>query len=271
MKDCYQQISESEYTVKAGTDMDSLARELHQQKKMYPVAFEMQGLIFNLATILESDQKVRFITRKCDCGQRIFERSMILIFLAAAKDILPDREVFVEHSLSGGVYITIEKQKANSRLKKQLIARMQEFIRQDAAITKEVLPKEDVKAYFEEKKYFDKYYMLNYLCGEDVAVYSLGNEKETFYGELIPSCGYVEDFDIEIHGDGFVLLFPDLINQFELPNFSPRHNLARTFHEWGRYVQIMDIATVAELNYHIRKGRTETIIKVSEEIGRAHV
>ncbi len=92
----------------------------------------------------------------------------------------------------------------------------------------------------------------------------LGKVKETFYGELIPSCGYVEDFDVEIHGEGFVLLFPDKMNNFMLPNFIPRHNLARTFNEWGRDVDIMGIGTVAELNYHIEKGRQDLIIKVSE-------
>ena len=253
-----------EYTLPAGTVPEVVARQLNQEEKAYVVAYEAAGTIYNLHTPVEKETRIRFMTRRCDCGQRIFERSMVFIFLAAVKEILPGKEVFVEHSLSGGVYMVLEGEKASSYLKREIISRMKKLIGEDCPIYKEHHSKEEIECYFQEKKYFDKYYMLRYLPGDSVSMYRLAGEKESFYGELIPSCGYVEDFDLEIHGEGFVLLFPDQINDFRLPNFLPRPNLARTFNEWGRYVDIMDISTVAELNYHIQKGRSELIIQVSE-------
>ena len=263
-KERYERINKIDFLVQPGADLGQLAQKLNAEEALHIVAYEAENEIRNLADPVEAEQRIRFITRACDCGHRIFERSLILIFIAAAKEAVPGKEVFVEHSLSGGVYLLIENTKANSYLKKMIIEKMKKYIEEDTKIKKEVYPREEVQNYFNEKKYFDKYYMLNFLKTDKVVMYSLGKERESFYGELLPSCGYVSDFDVEIHGEGFVLLFPDFINNYKIPNFMPRHNLARAFNEWGRYVDIMDIATVAELNYHIQKGRGELVVKVSE-------
>ncbi len=257
-------VNKFEYELSAGTDIDELARKLNKEEQKYIVAYESGNEIKNLSEPLLNDETIKFISRNCDCGQRIFERSLVFIFLAAVKDILPDKEVIVEHSLSGGIYLIIKETNANSYLKKDILKLMQNYIDSDAPIIKKMYPKEEIKDYFKAKEYFDKYYILDYQNEELVPMYELGKVKETFYGELIPSCGYVEEFDVEIHGEGFVLLFPDKINNYKMPNFTPRHNLARTFNEWGRYVDIMEIGTVAELNEHIEKGRQELVIKVSE-------
>lgn len=257
-------VNNLEPLVSVGTDIEAIARKLNVEEDAFIVAWESEGKIRNLSEKAEKEEKIKFVTRRCDCGQRIFERSLVFIFLAAARDVLPEKEVIVEHSLSGGIYIVVEDTKANAYLKRDIISKMKYYIDNDTPIVKKEYPKNEIKDFFKEKEYFDKYYLLDYQMDNVVPMYSLGKVKETFYGELIPSCGYVEDFDVEIHGEGFVLLFPDKMNNFMLPNFIPRHNLARTFNEWGRYVDIMGIGTVAELNYHIEKGRQDLIIKVSE-------
>lgn len=259
-------INDFEYIIPAKTNIDQIARKLNEEQGTFIVAYENDLKIKNLSESMSEEGKVKFITRDDNCGQRIFERSLIFIFMAAIQDILPGEEVIVEHSLSGGIYLLLEKKKSDSYLKKEIINRMKYYIDKDLPIVKEIHDKKEISKYFKEKKYFDKYYMLNYLEKESIPMYKLGNVKETFYGELIPSCGYVEDFDIEIHGEGFVLLFPDKINEFKLPNFIPRHNLARTFNEWGKYVDFMDIGNVAELNYHIEKGRQDLMIRVNEAL-----
>ncbi len=254
----------NEYDLPAGANVDQLARKLNLEEGRYIVAYETDNKIRNLSEPLEKNEKIKFVSRTCDCGQRILERSLVFIFLTAVKDIHPEKEVIVEHSLSGGIYLIIKDTRANSYLKKEIIQRMNYYISKDSPIIKTMLPKEEVKEFFKDKGYYDKYSILDYQNEDYVPIYQLGEVKETFYGELIPSCGYVEEFDLEIHGEGFVLLFPDKINNFKMPNFIPRHNLARTFNEWGNYVDIMDVGTVAELNYHIEQGRQELIIKVSE-------
>lgn len=254
----------NEYDLPAGANVDQLARKLNLEEGRYIVAYETDNKIRNLSEPLEKNETIKFVSRTCDCGQRILERSLVFIFLTAVKDIHPEKEVIVEHSLSGGIYLIIKDTRANSYLKKEIIQRMNYYISKDSPIIKTMLPKEEVKEFFKDKGYYDKYSILDYQNEDYVPIYQLGEVKETFYGELIPSCGYVEEFDLEIHGEGFVLLFPDKINNFKMPNFIPRHNLARTFNEWGNYVDIMDVGTVAELNYHIEQGRQELIIKVSE-------
>ena len=255
-----------EYLIPAMASIDEIARELNKKEALYIVAYEKDSKIKNLSENMIEAETIKFISRNCDCGQRIFERSLIFIFIAAIKELLPEEEVIVEHSLSGGVYLLLEKSRSDSYLKKVIIKKMTEFIEKDLPIKKVMHPIEEIKEYFKEKGYFDKHYMLNYLEEEEVPMYELGNAKETFYGELIPSCGYVKKFDIEIHGEGFVLLFPDRFSDYKIPNFTPRHNLARTFNEWGKYVDFMDIGNVADLNYHIERGRQDLIIRVNEAL-----
>jgi uridine kinase len=84
---------------------------------------ESEGKIRNLSEKAEKEEKIKFVTRRCDCGQRIFERSLVFIFLAAARDVLPEKEVIVEHSLSGGIYIVVEDTKANAYLKRDIISK----------------------------------------------------------------------------------------------------------------------------------------------------
>lgn len=255
-----------DFIVQADESIEKIARQLNNEQKSFIVAYEKDSKIRNLSEKLSQEGEISFVTRNCDCGQRIFERSLIFIFIAVIKELLPEEEVVVEHSLSGGIYLLIKNTNSDSYLKKKIIEKMCYYIENDYPIKKEMHPKEEIREYFKKREYFDKYFMLDYVEEEEVPLYELGNTKETFYGELIPSCGYVEKFDIEIHGEGFVLLFPERINEFKVPNFTPRHNLARTFSEWGSYVDFMDIGNVAELNYHIERGREELIVQVNEAL-----
>jgi len=70
-----------------------------------------------------------------------------------------------------------------------------------------------------------------------------------------PSTGYLKWFDIVKYEQGFVLLLPVVKDgNVSVPAFKPLPKLSAVFLEYSRWLEIMEINTVGELNEVIAKG-----------------
>jgi len=54
---------------------------------------------------LTEDARIRFLDLSSDDGQRIYIRSLSFLLVRAAKDIIPENHISIEHSLGNGLYV----------------------------------------------------------------------------------------------------------------------------------------------------------------------
>ena len=76
---------------------------------------------------------------------------------------------------------------------------------------------------------------------------------------------YLKYFDVQIYGNGFVLMFPNE-NTKEVADFTPSAKHFETLKESSKWGQTMGIGTVGALNDAIASGRMQEIIMVQEAL-----
>ena len=144
---------------------------------------------------------------------------------------------------------------------------MDEIIKSNIKITKEIVDVEEGIEYFKSIKDKNKIKFLQTAIHENITIYSLGKKMKTyFYGPLVTKTGILKKFDIFPYPGGLVLLFPTPSSPDKVPEFKEQKKIFNVFHEYEDWKKILKVNDVSSLNEFIRNGNISEIIKISEVI-----
>ena len=120
--------------------------------------------------------------------------------------------------------------------------------------------------YFRADGQTDKARLLSHRTADWFDVYTHGDFADYYYGEMMPSTGYVTVWDIISVDGGFMFIFPNPQNPDELASFNQMPNFFRVFNEGERWCQTLDCETVADLNDLVSSGKVRELIRVNEAL-----
>lgn len=241
-------------------------------KYQHMYKYDIVGAIVNnnlreLDFSLKEDSHVNFIDATSSYGNRFYSRSLAFLLIMAAKETLKNCMVTVEHSLSKGLYCEIHGDKPlNQEILEQIEKKMIELVKEDIPFIKKKYPKNEAVRIFDVRKQYDKIRLLKYRNKEYINIYSCKGYYDYFYGFLVPSTGYLKNFELKYYPPGLVLRFPDRRNPEVLPEFFPQpklFNVFREFEEWGKILEIEDIGN---LNDYISSGRIKELVWIAEAL-----
>jgi len=174
----------------------------------------------------------------------------------------------LDHSVSaGGYYCQVNKgnQLVHGELTR-LEQRMRELVKADISFERQLVPLDEVIAYFESKCLKDKVQLLKYRQKEYLVLYRLGYHRDYHHGYMVPSTGYLKWFALQQMGEGFVLRFPRRDSPKQLTPMPSYPKLLSTFRQYGNWLQRLGIESVGALNASIEAGNIREIILVSEAL-----
>lgn len=246
----------------SGTYLDALRLAGMQEGAL---AVYRGGEVCRLNDPVLSDCTIRPITLAEEEGRRIYERSLLLVLLAAAAREYPGVQVQVEHSLPQGLYMLLNGLRflSNSVLMR-LEKAMREIIEADLPIARMVVTREEAIRYFEDQP--DKQRLLSYRPFEHFTLYSLEGQKNYFYGEMVPSTGYLRLFALKLHLPGILLIKPDPDDPDQLTNKQGSIKLADVFAQSERWGEILKAQSVADLNEMVLSGQIRSFIRINEAL-----
>ncbi len=200
-------------------------------------------------------------------GNRVYERTMLYVFLFAMRKLYPKMRVRINYAVGAGLFATIGD---GMRLAQQDVDRikraMQDVVAADRKLERKRVDIDDAIDFFEGDGQEDKVRLLTWRQFSFFDVYRVDDYVDYFYGEMAPSTGYVQVFDLQAKKGGLLLLRPSAAN----PNIPAKHvslpHLANVFsesEEWGR---LMHCAVVADLNDMVLSGNVRTLIRVNEAL-----
>jgi len=247
-----------------GVRLDSLAKDYAAYHTSRIMAARVNNDIRELFKTLKHDATVRFIDMSVEDGARIYQRGLVFILYAAARDLFPDRRLRVLHSLGQGLFCDFREIRVTDDEVVQIKQRMHELIDQDLEYQKQKLYKWDALQLLENLGMHDKAELLRYRSKSTVNIYYLGKHPNYFYGFMPHSTGDTPLFDLIPYRTGMVLVFPGITSPTALPDYVPQAKLADIFDEaedWGR---IIGVETAGDLNDVVAGGGTRELIMVSE-------
>jgi uridine kinase len=256
------------YEGPVGTRLESFIKVACTQKEAPVVAALVNREIRDLCAPILHDSEVIPLTTATSDGLRILQRSLSFLLIVAAKELFPDTQVLVDHSLTlSGLYCrVIGRDPLTPDEIGALESRMREIAEADERIEKERLPLDQAKAVFAAQGYADKVRLLDYRSKDHLSVYRLRGITDYFYGYLVPATGYLRTFALQSYPPGFILRFPRRENPLALPSFHDSPKLAAVFSEHVTWMDLLGIGSVAALNEAVESQKIREAILVSEAL-----
>ncbi len=200
-------------------------------------------------------------------GRRVYERTMLFVFLLAMRGLFPGARVRICYAVGAGLYATVDRAEPlgleeTGRIKR----RMQEIVAADYRLERKRLDIDDAIEFFANDGQTDKVRLLEWRRFTFFDVYRHEDYVDYFYGEMAPSTGYVATFDVQLQSPGLFLIRPSDAD----PNLPARHvqmpRLSAVFCESEEWAELMHCSCVADLNDMALNGSIRTLIRVNEAL-----
>ena len=253
-----------------GTRYEVIA-EKHQNDYVSQIALvTVDGKIRELMKRVEKDCELGFITYADATGHKTYVRTAIMLLMKAVKDVAgmeAAANVKVDFAIGAGYYCSFKNGlKLDEKTIEKVKDRMGELVDMDLLVTKKAYPSDEAVALFEENGMRDKVSLFRYRRSSNINVYCMGDYYDYFYGYMMPSTGYIRNFDLFAYEGGMILLLPDQEDPDTLPEFKPRRKLFQTLLATGEWGRELGIDTVGDLNDQICSGSISDMILVQEAL-----
>jgi uridine kinase len=228
----------------------------------------VNGKLSELIQPITQDADVLPISMTDSDGTRIYRRSLSFLLVTAVHELYPDVRIVIDYAVPlGGFFCQVEgRDPFTAEEVARIERRMREIVEEDAPISKERVAVTEAMALFSEKGYSDKVRLLKNRRKDDLKLYALHGVKDYFYGYMVPSTGYLRTFYLRHRPPGFILQYPAPEHPTVLPAYREYPKLAAAFREYGQWMKVMKIDTVASLNEAIESERIREVILVSEAL-----
>ena len=208
----------------------------------------------------------RTLTYADEEGRRIYERSLQFVFLTAAHRLYPGKRVRIRHSFAQGLYIDLPNVAVTGAIVAALKAEMGRIVAADLPIQRFSVSTEDARDYFTRTGQTDRLRILGYRRFSHFTLYRIDGLEDYFYGEMAPSTGCVEVFDLRTCGEGILLQMPDVNNPKKPARPAKLPHLLHTYDEAAQWHAILNCENAADLNDLVVNRRLREFIRVNEAL-----
>lgn len=210
---------------------------------------------------------VEFVSIQDPSGMRTYVRSLCFVLYKAVEELYPEGKLLIEHAISKGYFckLNIGHELSTQEVDK-IRERMQEII--DANMPYESFESRTPKviSLFQKHNLPDKVKILETTGILYAQYYKLADTVDYYYSCLLPSTGYIKQFDVQKYYDGLLLRVPNPKNPEELEPFVKQKKMYAEFKEYLRWLDIMGLSNVGDLNVACNKGRATDLIKIAEAL-----
>jgi len=214
-----------------------------------------------------NNKDVEFLDVRDQSGMRTYVRSLCFVLYKATSELFPESQLFLEHPVSRGYYCNLSHGRAITdediaRIK----TRMEELIAENIPFHRIECHTEDAVRIFNEHGMNDKAKLLQTSGTLYTYYYTLGETIDYYYGNLVPSTGFLKVFDVIKYYDGFLLRVPNKDNPEQLEEVIKQDKMLDVYNEYRRWENIMGVQTVGDFNELCLKGYATDAIQISEAL-----
>lgn len=234
------------------------------------IAAICDGELRELTYPLSRDADVAPVLLSSSDGGRIYRRSLVMLLATAAAELWPGCQVSVRYAVpDGGFYCTrLGDDNAFTQDElDQLAEHMHAIVDADDPITKRIVPLADAEVLFASRQEADKVRLLEQRTRPDLALYTLRERDDYYYGYMVPSTGYLRYFRLIPVRDGFVLQYPRKERPTELHPIRAYDKLSNVFRQADEWLKRMRVEDVGRLNRMLGdQNRLHELILVAEAL-----
>ena len=247
-----------------------------------PLAARVAGEVFNLnyiplrpkddypdrpsvrTAMAASKGFVRLLRYGDPAGKEVYIRTAQFILFLALRQLWPNAKAVMRCTLGPALYISVDEEPlfSSALLKK----RVQELVDNNVPLLRQRKTTRWAIAHFDKRGEQDKASLLRWREADHFDVYCHGDFCDYYYGELAPSTGYLQNWDIIGVEGGFLFLFPDDMDPNRVAVYNDMPHFLSVYSEGERWGELMQCRTLADLNHLTASGKLRQLIRVNEAL-----
>ena len=272
-------------TPNAGESLLEIIRKLNldsMQLSTRPLAAKIAGEVFNLNYIpvrekdlteertsirraMAASEGIIHLLRYDDpAGKEVYARTAQFMLFLAIHRLYPEAKAKMNCTVGSALFVEVDgvPNFSVSALKnelRKLTAMNEPFVRKRSTL-------EDAVAHYIDTGDEDKARLLSWRKEPYFDQYIFEDFCDYYYGELMPSMGYLSVWDILPADDGLLFVYPDENNPDTVAAYTPMTNFVQVNRESKQWCELMECETVADLNDMVCNGRIRELIRVNEAL-----
>ncbi|WP_026369064.1 nucleoside kinase [Aminiphilus circumscriptus] len=229
------------------------------------VAWRVNNFLRSLAWKVDTSASVSFVDTSSFEGSDVYRRTLSFLLVLACRKAL-DEDVVIRHSISNALYCELAGRSATETDVERVRDFLHHFVEMDIPIVPEIHTLDRAVDLFQRQGNEDKARLLKWAGHDPLVLYRCADRYAYFYAPLAPSTGYVKTFDVMFHDPGMVLRCPSVVSPDELPPFQAPRSLVDVFREYGEWLDILGVSTMANLHEQVAAGKGLDLILISEAL-----
>lgn len=244
-----------------------------------PLAARIAGEVFtlNYIPVRSKDENLadrKAITASCGeikllrysdpAGKKVYTRSCLFLVFLAMRQLWADAVGQVSCTLGNSVYISVSGAKTFSV--SELKSRMMELKQLNFPMIRRRVPIADAIENYRQQGQEDKARLLSWHSLNYFDEYFYEDYADYFYGEMVPSSGYLSVWDVLPADGGFILVYPNDSNPDQLSDFYAMPHFFEVFSEGENWCRLMECQTAADLNELTASTKIRELIRVNEAL-----
>ena len=255
------------YDVAIGSSLLEVLQTLNLQLPYPIVSAKVNNRSEGLRFRLYNNKDIEFLDLRQSSGMRTYVRSLCFVLYKAVRTLFPKGILRVEHPVSKGYYCNLfldrplkaEDVAAIKRQMERIIAENLPFERHECHI-------DEVIRLFNAQGLSDKVKLLE-TSGSLYSYYnSCGDTIDFYYGNLLPSTGYLWLWDILPYDEGILLRIPNKEQPDRLEEIIKQEKMLEVFKEHLHWNQLMGLNNVGDFNHLCLQGHATDLINLNEAL-----
>ena len=247
-----------------------------------PIAAKIAGEVFNLNYIpvreaeayqdrpsmrraMEASGGVIQLLRITDpAGRDVYDRTAQFVIFLALHQLWPNAVAKMGCTVGPALFVEVsgEENFSANKLRHQVIS----IVEQNIPLLRRRISTADAIEHFRADGQEDKAKLLSWRKEPDFDVYTSGEFMDYYYGELAPSTGYLQSWNILPAEGGFFFVYPDELYPNWPAAYQEMPNFLSVSTEGTRWCELMGCETVADLNTLVESGKIRELIRVNEAL-----
>ena len=208
--------------------------------------------------------EVRLLRYGDPAGKSCYIRSAQFVIFLAIRQLWPKARAKMSCTLGSSVYFSVDGQPDFSAA--ALKAQVAKLVEQDIPLIRRRVPLQEAIDRYRQDGQTDKARLLSLRKQSYFDEYAYGDFADYYYGEMVPSTGYLTVWDILPADGGFVFVYPDDGCPEVCAKVPSMPNFFSVFSEGERWCSLMACETVADLNDLTNSGGLRELIRVNEAL-----
>ncbi|MBQ9327391.1 MAG: hypothetical protein IJ225_02495 [Solobacterium sp.] len=248
--------------------IETIVKEVQNEVPYRIVSARFNRKVKRLNTVLTRSGTLELLDIRDPGARMSYQASLLLLFVKAVHDVAgPGVKVYVNNSLSKGLYTTLKKTELTDAFIEAVEERMRKLQREALPIHERTVLRDELMdgsidpipeslrsnlAYTPELKVMH--------------LYSIEDEEWAFSSVLVPDTGYIDLFEVRKYRRGVLVRFPHPTSPGEVLPFEEQKVLYDAFSEERRWCKITGCHLASDLNRMILEEKEKELVFMNEAL-----